>query len=83
MYTRCKLTIDSFRDTLFTLLAAKENKFFTDSYRKDAASSGFTLVSTSVKLKGLKAGQDIFSLILTSSRKFKKIIDHMNVMNSE
>ena len=37
------------------------NKFFTDSYRKDAASSGFTLVSTSVKLKGLNAGQDIFS----------------------
>ena len=39
--------------SLFTLLAAKENKFFTDSYRKDVASSGFTLVSTSVKLKGV------------------------------
>ena len=49
MYTRCNLTIDLFRDTLFTLLAAKENKFFTDSYRKDAGSSGFTLVSTSIK----------------------------------
>ena len=61
MYTRCKLTIDSFRDTLFTLLAAKEKKFFTDSSHKDEASSDFTLVNTSVKLKGLKAGQDISS----------------------
>ena len=61
MYTQCKLTIDSFRDTLFTLLAAKENKFFTDFYRKDATSSGFTLVSTSVSLKGLNAGRYIFS----------------------
>ena len=47
--------IDSFRDTLFTLLA-KGNRFFTHSCRKDAASSGFALVNTSVNLMGLKAG---------------------------
>ena len=55
----CNIIIDSFRDTLFTLSATKENMVLNDSYRKDTASSGFTLVNTSVKLKGLKAGQDI------------------------
>ena len=68
MYTQC-LTMQINNRLVprhFVYMASSEGKQvlhcrFTDSYRKDAASSGFTLVSTSFKLKGLKAGQDISS----------------------